>query len=141
MPDLSPNPADAPQDQRNDQRPTGEAQPDWVRQSGKSDRHCAQGNAEKDADEEWNEMGFVQFLERIANYGCRFVEIFFATDDLQLITELQTQTRYSRHLEIGAGNASDSDSKTIIKIQFADSLAQYVAIGHNYTAESNIAFG
>ena len=86
-------------------------------------------------------MRFIQFLERVANHGCRFVEIFFATYNVQLVAELQTQTGHSRHLEIGAADPGDSDAKTIIKIKFADGLAQYIAISHNYATECNVAFG
>ena len=69
VPDLAPDPADAAENQRDDQRASSEAEPDRLRQTGEGDRQRAQRDAERDADEERDEVGFVEFFERIAERG------------------------------------------------------------------------
>ena len=76
--------------------PRGRA--DRLRQAGDNDGHGAERDAEGNANEERNEVGFVKFLERVANGGGGFVEVGRRANDLQLVAKLQAQAGYSGHL-------------------------------------------
>ena len=66
---------DAAEDERDDERAAGEAELDRLRQAGEGDGQRAERDAEGDADEERDEVRFVEFLERVADGGGGFVEV------------------------------------------------------------------
>ena len=128
---------DAAEDERDDERAAGEAESDRLRQAGNSDGQRAERDAEGDADEERNEVRFVEFLERVADGGGGFVEVGGRADDLQLVAKLQAQAGHGGHLEVGAGDARDGDAEAIVEVEFADGLAEHVAIGDDDAAEGD----
>ena len=103
--------------------------------TGEGDRHRAERNAERDADEERNEVRFVQFLERIADGARGFVEIGRGADDLELVAELQPQPRHGCHLDVRARHPCHRDVKTLVEVQFVHRLAEHVAIGDDHAAK------
>ena len=141
VPDLAPDAAHAAEDERDDKGAAGEAEPDRLRQSGEGDGHRSEGNAEGNADEERDEVRFVEFLERVADGGGGFVEVVGHTDNLRLVAKLQAQAGHCGHLEVGAGDARDGDAEAVVEVEFADGLAEHVAIGDDDAAESERAVG
>src|ERR1700741_5144206 len=63
------------------------------------------------------------------------------TDNLRLVAKLQAQAGHRGHLEVGAGDARDGDAEAVIEVEFADGLAEHVAIGDDDAAESERAVG
>ena len=134
VPDLAADVPDAAEDERDDERPAGQAEPDRLRQTGKGDRHRAERDTENDANEERDEMRFVELLERVAEGGRGFVEILLRADDLDLVAELQAQAGHGGHLHVGAGDARDGHAEAVVEVEFADGLAEHVAIGDDDAA-------
>ncbi len=64
VPDLT---ADAAEDERCEERPVGEAERDRLQHAGEGDRQRAERDPERDADEERNEVRFVQLLQRVSS--------------------------------------------------------------------------
>ncbi len=141
VPDLAPDAAHAAEDERDDKGAAGEAELDRLRQSGEGDGQRSEGDAEGDAEEERDEVRFVEFLERVADGGGGLVEVVGHTDDLCLIAKLQAQAGHGGHLEVGAGDARDGDAEAVVEVEFADGLAEHVAIGDDDAAESERAVG
>jgi hypothetical protein len=54
---------------------------------------------------------------------------------------LQAQAGHGGHLKVGAGDARDGDAEAVVEVEFADGLAEHVAIGDDDAAESERAFG
>ena len=81
MPDLTANPADASEDEPNNERTARQTQPDRLRQSGKSNRQSAQPDTENDTNKEWNELCLAQVFDRVANGRGGFLEILVAPDN------------------------------------------------------------
>src|SRR6476660_2672582 len=116
MPDLPPNSPNSAENQGNNEWAPGETQANRLRQAGKANCQGAKQHPQDNADEKGNELGLIQFLERIAHCRRSFVEIRISPDELDLIAELQTQTGHGSHLDICASDASDGDAETIVEI-------------------------
>src|SRR5208337_2048078 len=136
VPDLAPDAAHAAEDERDDKGAAGKTELDRLRQSGEGDGQRSERDAEGDADEERDEVRFVEFLERVADGGGGFVEVVGDTDNLRLVTKLQAQAGHRGHLEVGAGDARDGDAEAVVEVELADGLAEHVAIGDDDAAES-----
>ncbi len=89
VPHLPADVPDSSEDQRHKQRSPSQTEPDGMRKAGKGNGQRAKGNAKSDADEEGNEMGLVQFLERIAHRLRGLLQIILPADQLYLISELK----------------------------------------------------
>ena len=137
VPDLAADAADAAEDERDDERPAGQAELDRLRQAGERDGQRAERDAERDADEERDEVRFVEFLERVADGGGGFVEIGGRADDLHLVAELQAQAGHGGHFEVGARDAGDGDAEAVVEVEFADGFAEHVAVGDDDAAEGD----
>jgi hypothetical protein len=93
-----------------------------------------------DPEEKRDEVRFVEFPERVADGSGGFVKIVGHTDNLRLVAKIAGRpAEHGGHLKVGAGDTRNANPKSVIKVEFADGLAEYVAIGDNDAAESERA--
>src|SRR5688572_5203308 len=91
VPDEAADVSDAAKSQGYDERPSGQSQPQGVRQAWNCQRNCADEDSEKDSGKQRNELGLVQLPEGIAEQAGCLLELLLGPDNLEHVAELQAQ--------------------------------------------------
>ena len=124
VPYLPADAADAAEDERHDERTTGQPETDRLRQHrGRRSAACRAAMPSTMPMKKGMKCVSFNSLSELPTRGRGFVEVFGAPDDLKLIAKLQAQTGHRGHLKIGAGHARHRYSEAIVEIEFVNGFA------------------
>ena len=117
-----------------DQRTAGKAQFHGLRNAGNPERNAAQHDAQRDADENRNQVGMVETLERIAEEPLGMGYRKFGTHDRHPVAQLQLQIPCSHQVDTRTVDACNGDAARGADAQFGECLAVQLGFGDKYSA-------
>jgi hypothetical protein len=124
-----------------DEGATGEAELDGLWDGREVERDGAEEDTEGDAEEDGDEVGFVETVECIAEGGGGFVDVGGVTDNGESITELKRERSHGDHVNAGAVDAGDVDVEEGAEVQVAEALAVEVRVRDNDTSGDELRCG
>jgi hypothetical protein len=118
--------SDTPEQKRDHQRPACQPELHWMRQSWNDDRYRPCDDAERDSDEQRNEMRLVQVLRGIPQEFFRALETLLISERLHHVAKFQAKVRSGRERNVATRDTAHDDAPPVV--QLLDGLAKYVPV-------------
>ena len=111
------------QEDGDDERASGEAEFDGLRDAGETDRQRAEDNADDDAEENGHQVRLVQGVVGIAHQLGQMVDILLRSHAHQGISHLDIQIRGGHQFHARADDPRDADAIGTAEMQVLEFLA------------------